>query len=284
MLCTANRVEATWKHVKVSLCAYNHMVNYRFYLAEHMLRALCRACHLDPSQCSRMLSEVWTGCIANVHFKEHTPLSLHSKHLFSVFAMPTTPTLTPCSFHLRWLTSATKELIATTAATSATFLAGKHHTLTPATTTATVMAALNAQPAKRRYLAKTVCLHFSGLSPLWLGFTRTYDASKWWPSALQMNTQMPCFQSVATASTRSRLCFVKWKLLRQVVHYSMGHFFIVYNDMCNLPAGMQDFLQVSLNVLHNTLLQPAVASEMRSMRQRYCVICSLHFRYSPWQS
>jgi hypothetical protein len=63
--------------------------------------------------------------------------------------------------------------MATTAATSATFLAGKHHTLSPATTTATVMVALNAQPAKRRYLAKTVCLHFSGLSPLWLGFTRT---------------------------------------------------------------------------------------------------------------
>jgi hypothetical protein len=31
--------------------------------------------------------------------------------------------------------------MATTAATSATFLAGKHHTLSPATTTATVMAA-----------------------------------------------------------------------------------------------------------------------------------------------
>ena len=62
--------------------------------------------------------------------------------------------------------------MATTAATSATFLAGKHHTLSPATTTATAMAALN-EPAKRRYLAKMVCLHFSGLSPLWLGFTWT---------------------------------------------------------------------------------------------------------------
>jgi hypothetical protein len=107
------------------------------------------------------------------------------------------------------LSSATKELMATTATTSATFLAGKHHTLFPATTTATVVAALNAQPAKRRYVAKTVCFHFSGLSPLWLGFTRTYGASKCLPSALQMNTQMPFCQSVATASIRSRLCFVK---------------------------------------------------------------------------
>jgi hypothetical protein len=63
--------------------------------------------------------------------------------------------------------------MATTAAASVTFLAEKHHTLSPATTTATAMAALNAQPAKRRYLAKMVCLHVSGLSPLWLGFTWT---------------------------------------------------------------------------------------------------------------
>jgi len=58
-----------------------------------------------------------------------------------------------------------------------------------------------------------------------------------------------------------------------------GAFFVVYNDMCNLPDGIQDFLQVSLNGLHSTLLQPAVASEMRSTRQHYCVICLLHFRY-----
>jgi hypothetical protein len=68
--------------------------------------------------------------------------------------------------------------MATTAATSVIFLAGKHHTLSPATTTATVMAALNAQPAKRRYLAKTVCLtsvvsyHYGWDSP------GLYDASK----------------------------------------------------------------------------------------------------------
>jgi len=56
--------------------------------------------------------------------------------------------------------------MATTAGTSATFLAGKHHTLSPAIMTAAVMTALNAQLAKRRYIAKTVCLHLSGLSPL----------------------------------------------------------------------------------------------------------------------
>lgn len=75
MLRTANTVEAMRKHVKVSLCAYNCMVNYRFYLAEYMLRALCRTHHLDPSQCSCMLSEAWTGSIANVHLQEHAPLS-----------------------------------------------------------------------------------------------------------------------------------------------------------------------------------------------------------------
>jgi hypothetical protein len=58
-----------------------------------------------------------------------------------------------------------------------------------------------------------------------------YDASKWWSSALQTNTQMPCCQSVATASTRSRLCFVEWKLLRQVVRYSLGHF-LLYIMIC----------------------------------------------------
>lgn len=44
----------------------------------------------------------------------------------------------------------------------------------------------------------------------------------------------------------------------------------MYNDMCNLLAGIQGFLQVSLNGLHSTLLQPAIASEMWSMRQHYC--------------
>lgn len=74
MLHIANTVEATWKHVNVSLCAYNHTVNYRFCLTEYMLRAVCSAHHLDPSQCSCMSSEVWTGCIASVHLQEHTPL------------------------------------------------------------------------------------------------------------------------------------------------------------------------------------------------------------------
>lgn len=75
MLRIANTVKTTWKHIKVSLCAYNHTVNYRFYLAEYMLRALCRTRHLDPSQHSHMSSEVWTGCIADVHLQEHTPVS-----------------------------------------------------------------------------------------------------------------------------------------------------------------------------------------------------------------
>lgn len=81
---TANTVQATQKHVKVSLCAYNHTVNYRFYLAEYMLRALCHTCQFSYSQCSRMLLELWTGFIANVHLQEHTPLSPSTVNISSL--------------------------------------------------------------------------------------------------------------------------------------------------------------------------------------------------------
>jgi hypothetical protein len=91
-----------------------------------------------------------------------------------VFALPTTAKLTPCSFPLHWLTNATEELMATTAATNATFLAGKHRALSPATATATVMTALNAL----RYLAKTVCFHFSGPHHYGWGLPGLYDESK----------------------------------------------------------------------------------------------------------
>jgi hypothetical protein len=43
-----NTTEATWKHVKVFLNAYNRQTNYIYYLSENMLASLCRARAIDP--------------------------------------------------------------------------------------------------------------------------------------------------------------------------------------------------------------------------------------------
>jgi hypothetical protein len=161
------------KHVKVSLCAYNHTVNYSFCLAEYMLRALCRARHLDPSQCSCMSSEVWTGCIANVHLQEHTHLSPSTVKTSSLCLLcPQLPHWRHVAFictgwpvlQKSWWQQPQQQV---------QHFWQESTTHYPQQPQQQQWWQLNAQPAKRRYLAKTVCLHFSGLSPLWLGFTGT---------------------------------------------------------------------------------------------------------------
>ena len=43
-----NTIEATCKHVKVFVKAYNRQKNHIYYLAEYMFTNLCRARDIDP--------------------------------------------------------------------------------------------------------------------------------------------------------------------------------------------------------------------------------------------
>jgi hypothetical protein len=59
-----NAVEATWKHVKFSLCVYNRSVHYVYYLVEYMFGALCRTLCLDPFIVFTHSISSLTGCSA----------------------------------------------------------------------------------------------------------------------------------------------------------------------------------------------------------------------------
>ena len=65
--------EATWKHVKVSVCTYSDRAYCIFYLAKNMFGAFSRTPKSTPSSCSSTLSEVWTGQSALVLCDAHAP-------------------------------------------------------------------------------------------------------------------------------------------------------------------------------------------------------------------
>ena len=172
MLHTANTVEATCKHVGFPLCIQPYC-----QLQVLLGRTHVEGCFLCTSPRPFTMFMHVIRCVDWMYYqcapaRTHSFIPFHSKHLFYVFAPPTAAILTSCNFictgwsvlQKSWWQQPQQQVQHFWQESTTHYLQQPQQQQ---------WWQLNAQPAKRRYLAKTVCLHFSALSPLWLGFTRT---------------------------------------------------------------------------------------------------------------
>ena len=157
-----------------------------------------------------MSSEVWTGCIANVHHQEQIPVSPSTVSTsFLCLLCPPLPHWYHVAFFYTgwpvlwksWWQQLQQQVqhLRQQSTTHCLWQLQQQQWWQPS------MPNLQREHTEvRQYGFTSVASHHYGWGSPWI-----YDASKWWPSAFQMNTQTPYCQSVATASTRSRLYFVK---------------------------------------------------------------------------